>query len=47
MNKEEIIKILKENLKIAWHHEGRWDEHTFIALKLGDEIISKIPFSEE
>ena len=47
MNKEEIIKFLKENLKISWHSEGKWDEYTFIALKIGDEIISKIPFSQE
>lgn len=47
MNKGEIIKFLKENLKIAWHSEGKWDEYTFIVLKLGDEIISKIPFNGE
>ena len=47
MNKEEIIKFLKENLKIAWHREGKWDEYTFIVLMLGDEIISKIPFNQE
>lgn len=47
MNKEEIIKFLKENLKIAWHNEGKWDEYLFIVLKLGDEIISKIPLSQE
>ena len=47
MEEAKIIKFLKENLKIAWYSEGQWDEYTFIVLKLGDEIISKIPFNQE
>lgn len=41
MNKEEIRRYLKDNLKLGII----WDDcHYYICLKLDDEIISKIKF---
>ena len=46
MNKDELIKFLKENLSIEISRREKWNEYcdTFdvikVELKLGDEVIS-------
>lgn len=46
MNKDELIKFLKENLSIEISRKEEWNDHydTFdvikVELKLGDEVIS-------
>ena len=39
----EVKNYLKKNLKIQWYHTG---EKLYVALKLENEIISKIPFEQ-
>lgn len=42
--KEEIKNYLKENLKMDWMYTG---DKLYIALKLENEVISKMRFHQE
>ena len=43
MNKEEVKKYIKDNLKLVWHYEK---DNLYIELRLENEVISKLPFEQ-
>jgi hypothetical protein len=43
MTQEEIIKFLKDNMRLSWeHHNGNY----YIVLKVAGEKITKLNFGE-
>ena len=43
MTKEEIIKFLKDNMKLSWEHKNG---EYYIVLKVGNKKITELNFGE-